>query len=358
MLTSPLDVPDLTRTRQEEFIDLRSDTVTRPSPGMRRAMAEAEVGDDVYGEDPTARRLEERAAALVAKEAALFVPSGTMGNQIAIALHTERGQEVVAEARSHIMDWELSMVGWLSGCTIRPVPAEDGLLSWERIRTALRPASPVAARTGLVCLENTHNLAGGRVYPLAHLEEIYGNCRDAGIPVHLDGARIFNAACACGASVARIAANADSVMFCLSKGLGGPVGSMLAGTAEFSARARLIRKRLGGGMRQVGVLAAAGLVALEEGPPLLATDHARALRIAHAAASVPGLRVRLEHVETNIVVAEVNDPCLRAADIATSLRARGVLVHAFGERLVRIVTHRDITDADCNRAVEAFRDLA
>jgi threonine aldolase len=217
---------------------------------MRQAMAEAEVGDDVHGEDPTVRRLEERAAALVDKEASLFVPSGTMGNQIAIALHTRHGQEVAAEARAHVMDWELSMVGWLAGCTIRQVPTEDGLLTWDAIRPALRPASPVAASTGLVCLENTHNLAGGRVLPMRDLEKIYGHCRDAGIPVHLDGARLFNAVCASGVAAACIAACADSVMFCLSKGLGAPVGSMLAGSAEFVARARLMRKRLGGGMRQ------------------------------------------------------------------------------------------------------------
>lgn len=352
MLTPPLHLPAHVETGA--VVDLRSDTVTRPSPRMRKAMAEAEVGDDVYGEDPTARLLEERAAALAGKEAALFVSSGTMGNQIAIALHTQHGQEIVAEARSHVMDWELSMVGWLAGCTIRQVAAEDGLLSWEEIRRAIRPASPVAAATGLVCLENTHNMSGGTVYPPSRLEEIYGNCRDAKIPVHLDGARLFNAACASDTTVTRISACADSVMFCLSKGLGAPVGSMLAGTVEFIARARLLRKRLGGGMRQVGVLAAAGLVALEEGPPLIPRDHVRARLLAERASAVPELKVRLERVQTNIVVAEAAD----APALAARLRERGVLVHAFGDSLIRMVTHRDVTDDGCQKAIEALAALS
>jgi len=346
MLTPPLHLPAHVDTGA--LVDLRSDTVTRPSPRMREAMAEAEVGDDVYREDPTARRLEERAAAVADKQAALFVPSGTMGNQIAIALHTRHGQEIVAEARSHVMDWELSMAGWLAGCTIRQVAAEDGLLRWEQIRRAIRPPSPVAAATGLVCLEDSHNLAGGTVFPLSQLEEIYGHCRDAKIPVHLDGARIFNAAYASGATAAQISACADSVMFCLSKGLGAPAGSMLAGAAEFIDRARLLRKRLGGGMRQVGVLAAAGLIALEEGPALIPHDHARARQLAEAAGAVPGLQVR--PVRTNIVVAEAAD----APSLAARLRERGVLVHAFGDSLLRMVTHRDITDEGCHRAVGAL----
>jgi threonine aldolase len=359
MLISPLELPPASPPTGSvsDAVDLRSDTVTRPSPRMRQAMAEAEVGDDVYGEDPTAKRLEERAAAIAGKEAALFVPSGSMGNQIAIVAQTERGQEIVAEARSHVMDWELSMVGWLAGCTIRTVQSESGLMSWAQIRQALRPASPLASSTGLVCIENTHNLAGGRVYPLEGLQEIRDGCREAGIPVHLDGARVFNAACASGRTVAEIAACADSVMFCLSKGLGAPVGSMLAGTGAFVGRARVMRKRLGGGMRQVGVLAAAGLVALEEGPALLAADHARARLLAEAAGRVPGLKVALDCVETNIVMVEVLDADWNAAEVARRLRERGVLVHAFGERWLRMVTHRDVTDDGCHRAIEVFRQL-
>jgi len=232
------------------MIDLRSDTVTRPTPAMRRAMAEAEVGDDVYREDPTVNALEKRAAQIMGKEAALFVPTGTMGNTIAVKMHTEHGQEVISESRAHLLDWELSMLAWFSGCLIRPVPTSDGILHWKDIEPAIRPLSSHCAPTTLIEIENTHNMAGGAVYPVDVFEDICANAHSRGIKVHLDGARIFNAACHLNRPVRDLAAPADSVMFCLSKGLGAPVGSMLVGTAEAIGRARGYRKRLGGGMRQ------------------------------------------------------------------------------------------------------------
>lgn len=258
------------------MIDLRSDTVTRPSAKRRAAMAEAEVGDDVYREDPTVNRLEQRAAELFGKEAALFVPTGSMGNTIAIKCHTRPGEEVVCDARSHILDWELSMVAWFAGCLVRPVETEDGILSWGHIEPAIRSFGPHNAPTTLISLENTHNMAGGTVYPLSVIDDICARAHKQELKVHMDGARIFNAATATNTPVSRIARNLDSVMFCLSKGLGAPVGSMLVGDHEVMEQGRLYRKRLGGGMRQAGVLAAAGLIALEESPARLKQDHQNA----------------------------------------------------------------------------------
>src|SRR5215471_13354294 len=238
------------------MIDLRSDTVTRPTPAMRQAMANAEVGDDVYGEDPTVNRLEREAAALFGKEAAILVPTGTMGNQIAIRLHTQHGQEVICEARSHVLDWEMAMMAAFSGCLARSVAAERGILTWEHIRPAIGAKIYYRAQTGLISLENTHNMAGGTVTPLPVFEEIWQEARNAGLPVHLDGARVFNAATALGMGVRELTRGFDTVMFCLSKGLGAPAGSMLVGSAKSIERARIHRKALGGGMRQAGVLAA------------------------------------------------------------------------------------------------------
>jgi threonine aldolase len=250
-------------------------------------MATAEVGDDVYGEDPTVNALEKRAAELLGKEAALFVPTGTMGNSIAIKLHTRHGEEVICDARSHVVDWELSMMAWFAGCLARPIDTVDGILTWELIKRTIRKATPHNAPTTLITLENTHNMAGGTVYPIELIDEICDEAHRAGIKVHIDGARIFNASTAIGVSAARIAENADSVMFCLSKGLGAPVGSLLAGRGQDIEQARLYRKRLGGGMRQAGVLAAAGLVALETMTKRLGDDHANARLLAERLASLP-----------------------------------------------------------------------
>ena len=340
------------------MIDLRSDTVTRPTPAMRRAMAEAEVGDDVYGEDPTVNRLERRAAEILGKQAGLFVPTGTMGNVIAIKIHTEHGQEVVCESRAHILDWELAMAAWFAGCLIRPVYAEDGILTWSKLQDSIRLASPNCAPTGLIEIENTHNMAGGTVYPMDVLQEICANAHAAGIPVHMDGARIFNAACYLNRPVRELAAPADTVMFCLSKGLGAPVGSMLVGSEEAIRRGRLYRKRLGGAMRQVGVLAAAGLIALEEMPHRLGQDHANARFLAGELAKLNGLKLHLERVQTNIVVFDVSATGLNAVEFNARLKTHGVLMNdASTPREVRAVTHYDVTREDCARAAEAVAQL-
>ena len=288
-----------------DTIDLRSDTVTKPTPAMRAAMAAAEVGDDVYGEDPTINTLEARAAAIFGREAALFVPTGTMGNQTAIRLHTQHGQEVICETRSHIMDWEMAMVAAFSGCVPRTIPGERGILTWADIEPHITPKHYHRAQTGLISLENSHNLAGGTVTPLPVLEEIWAGAKERGVPLHLDGARVFNASVALGVGVKDLTRGFDTVMFCLSKGLGAPVGSMLVGTWEQMDRARIIRKGLGGGMRQAGILAAAGLIALEEGPKRLQEDHANARMLAERLAESPKLTIDPRHVETNILIFKV-----------------------------------------------------
>src|SRR5213594_2531769 len=257
-------------------IDLRSDTVTKPSAEMRRAMAEAEVGDDVFIEDPTINKLQERAAEIFGRQAALFVPSGSMGNLTCILAQTQQGQEVICEESGHVYNYEMASMSAIGGVLPRLVPGEDGILSWQAISKAIRPKIYYRAQTALVALENTHNMAGGTVYPTGLVDEICENAHEAGIPVHMDGARIFNAAVFLNERVSSMTRKCDSVQFCLSKGLGAPVGSLIAGSAEFIGRCRSIRKMLGGGMRQAGVLAAAGLIALEQGPKRLAADHENA----------------------------------------------------------------------------------
>jgi threonine aldolase len=336
-------------------IDLRSDTVTRPTEAMRRAMAEAEVGDDVYGEDPTVNRLERRAAEVFEKEAALFVPTGTMGNQIAVRLHTEHGQEVICERRAHMVDWEMAMVSAFSGCQLRQVEGERGVLAWERIAPAIAPQIYYRARTGLIALENTHNMAGGTVTPLAALEQVWAGARERGLPVHLDGARVFNAAVALGVPVAKLTRGFQTVMFCLSKGLCAPVGSMLVGSRALMERGRSIRKMLGGGMRQAGVLAAAGLIALEEMPARLHEDHAHARWMAEQVAAMEGCRIDLETVQTNIVIFRPEGRT--AAEVVAGLKAQGVLCGTASAEEVRFVTHRDVDRRACERAVSALREV-
>lgn len=340
------------------FIDLRSDTVTRPTPEMRRAMAEAEVGDDVYGEDPTVNRLEARAAELTGKEAALLVPTGTMGNTIAVKLHTRHGEEVICEARSHVFNYELAMMAWFAGTVARPVAAPEGVLAWEDIRKAVRPASPHWAPTSLIEIENTHNMAGGTVYPVEVIREICAGAHSLGLKVHMDGARVFNASAALGVPVREIVAPVDTVMFCLSKALGAPVGSMLAGSAADIGQARLYRKRLGGGMRQAGVLAAAGLIALENTPARLPTDHANARWAAEALARAPGIAVDLATVQTNIVIFDVSGTGIPAAEFSARLRERGVLINAINIRQLRLVTHYDAGRAACEAALGVIEEVA
>jgi len=343
-----------------EWIDLRSDTLTRPTPEMRMAMAEAEVGDDVYGEDPTVNRLEARAAEIFGREAALFVPTGTMGNQIAIRLHTRPGQEIICESRSHILDWEMATAASFSGCLIRPVIAPRGILTWAHIEPVIfSKGSTFRASTGLIEIENTANLAGGTVTPLPVLEEIWAGAKKRGLPVHLDGARIFNAATAFGPDsdllegVRKLTSGFDTVMFCLSKGLCAPVGSMLVGSQDAIAEARIYRKALGGGMRQAGILAAAGLIALEKMPLRLHEDHANARMLAETLAALPEVEIDPASVETNIVIFSLRTRA--AAEVTAALKARGVLMSAVGPKSVRLVTHHDADAAACGRAAEVLR---
>jgi threonine aldolase len=340
------------------MIDLRSDTVTKPTSAMRRAMAEAEVGDDVYGEDPTINRLEQRAAEIAGKEAALFVPTGTMGNTIAIKLHTHHGEEVICDARAHLLDWELSMVAWFSGVVVRPVTTEDGIMHWSEIRKHIKPFGPHRAPTTCIEIENTHNMAGGKVYPLSVIEEICHESHALGFKVHMDGARVFNAAEACGKPVSEVVKHVDTVMFCLSKALGAPVGSMLAGSADQIAKGRLLRKRLGGGMRQAGVLAAAGLLALEETPAKLKEDHANARFLAQQISLIPGISIDPQSVASNIVIFDITATGRTPAAISSDLKANGVLLNGINDRLMRAVTHYDVTSADCERAAQVLSEVA
>jgi threonine aldolase len=337
-------------------IDLRSDTVTRPTGAMRAAMASAEVGDDVYGEDPTINRLEERAAQIFGREAGLFFPTGSMANQVAIRLHTRPGEELVCESRAHVLDWEMGAAAIFSGCTIRTVHAERGILTWELIRGAIFKGVSFHASTGLICLENTHNMAGGTVMPLETIREICEHAHEMGIPVHLDGARIFNAAEALRRSVKELTQGCDTVMFSLSKGLGAPVGSMLVGSAEAMRKARNLRKTMGGGMRQAGVLAAAGLIALEEMPGRLGEDHANARVLAEAVAGHTAAQIDLAAVQTNIVIFTLRNGADANAFVA-ALKERGVLAGAVGPRSVRFVTHLDVSPQDCKQAARIAEEL-
>ncbi len=337
------------------MIDLRSDTVTKPNEQMRRAMAEAEVGDDVYGEDPTVNRLEARAAEILGKEAALFVPTGTMGNTIGIKLLTEHGQEVVCDSRAHILDWELSMLAWFSGCLIRSVPTDTGILTWDAIKSVVKPVGPHWAPTGAIEIENTHNMGGGRVYPQAVIDEICDEAHALGVPVHMDGARLFNAAAAAGRPVSELVAKVDTVTFCLSKALGAPVGSMVAGPRALMDKGRLLRKRLGGGMRQAGVLAAAGLIALEEGPKGLPADHANAQYIAGRLGKME--QISVFPVETNIVIYDVSATGKSSKEISGALKARGVLMNGFTDKLMRAVTHRDVSRVECETAMDVLEEV-
>jgi threonine aldolase len=349
MSIETVPLPETTTRRSTASIDLRSDTVTRPTPAMRAAMAAAEVGDDVYGEDPTVNRLEARAAEIFGREAGLFVPTGSMGNQIAIRMHTEHGQEVICEARGHLVDWEMSMVSAFSGCQLRTVYADRGILTWPQIQKVLSPGLHYRSRTGLISLENTHNLAGGTVMPVEVTEEIWAGAADAGLPVHLDGARIFNAATALAMPVDRLTSGFASVMFCLSKGLCAPVGSMLVSSRQNIERARNFRKALGGGMRQVGVLAAAGLIALNEMTARLQEDHDHAKLLADGLSELPQVVLDPPLVQTNIVIFKLRDEG-DAEALVTALASRGVLTATVGPHAVRLVTHHDVDRAACERA--------
>src|SRR5215813_11210951 len=341
----------------EPIIDLRSDTVTKPSPEMRKAMAEAEVGDDVFIEDPTINRLQERAAEIFRREAALFVPSGTMGNLTCILAHTRPGQEVICEEAGHIYNYEMASMSAVAGVLPRVVQGEDGILSWETVAKAIRPKIYYRPQTALVSLENTHNMAGGTIYPTALAYEICEKSHDAGIPVHLDGARIFNAATALRENVADMTAKFDSIQFCLSKGLGAPVGSMIVGTREFVERSRSIRKMLGGGMRQAGVLAAAGLVALEKGPQRLQEDHDNAQFLARHLAEIPGIVLNAAKVQTNIVIFDLKKTGRSSGDFLKTLAGRGVLAVPVDNDKVRMVTHLDVDRNGVEKAAAVVKEV-
>lgn len=331
------------------MIDLRSDTVTKPSEAMRRAMAEAPVGDDVFEEDPTVRRLEETVASLLDFPAALFTPSGTMANQIAMRVLAPPGTEVLLEEMSHPFHFEMGGMAALSGLLPRPIPSRDGILDAEAILAAVQPDVSYKPRTSLLVVENTHNLRGGRVYRRAAIEPLLAAARQARLGVHLDGARLWNAAVAAEESERELARGFDSVTVTFSKGLGAPVGSAVLGSAAFAKEARRVRKLFGGGMRQVGVLAAAAILSLEN-RSRLAEDHARAKRLASAVADLPGIRFDPASVETNIVIFEVPD----APSFVARLKERGVLAAGVSKTAVRLLTHLDVDDRDIDRAIDAL----
>lgn len=336
------------------MIDLRSDTVTQPTPAMRRAMADAEVGDDVYGEDPTVNRLEALAAERMGKEAALFVPSGTMGNLISVLTHVRRGQEVILGDQSHIFIHEAGGASALGGAVYHPVPTQpDATLALEDLAQAIRSSDIHYAQPGVICLENTHNRRGGAVLPPEYVGRVDAFARDRRLPLHLDGARIFNAAIATGRPVTDWTCHVTSVQFCLSKGLAAPAGSIIAADREFIDRARRQRKMLGGGMRQVGVLAAAGIVALTEMVDRLEEDHLNARSLATDLARVGGLRLDPPKVETNIVIFTIPEGCPVNAFVAAA-REQGVLVSGVGGQRIRAVTHYGITREDCSTAAQVL----
>jgi threonine aldolase len=339
-----------------EPVDLRSDTVTKPTPEMRAAMAAAEVGDDVFGDDPTINRLQEMAAEMVGKEAGLFVPSGTMGNLAAVLAHCGRGDEVILGNLGHTFLFEGGGIAALGGVHSYVLPTQpDGTLCLDDIRAAVRPDDVHAPVTRLITLENTHNRCGGVVLPVDYVDAVGALAREHGLKMHLDGARIFNAAAALKQPAARLAEPFDSVTFCLSKGLCAPVGSVLCGSADFIRQARRIRKHLGGGMRQAGILAAAGIVALEHMVNRLDEDHARAARLAEGLKKIPGMRMEHERPPTNMVFAALDDSVpASASEVAQRLTKEGVLVGAVGPRRFRMVTHYWIDDTAVDRAVAAF----
>lgn len=339
----------------EAYIDLRSDTVTKPTAAMRAAMAAAEVGDDVFGEDPTVLKLEERLAHLLGKEAALFVPSGTMSNQICVRVHTQLGDELLCDVNCHICKYEVGGPAQLSGVTCRTLEGEYGILELSQLQDKIQPVNDHLVHTRLVCLENTHNRGGGRVYPLEKIDEIGHWAHENELMMHLDGARLWNAIVATGIPGKDWAQHFDSVSVCFSKGLGAPVGSALASTKEFITRARKIRKLFGGGMRQAGILAAAALYALDHHVERLADDHRNAQVIAQAIADTPGLRLTPPEVETNLVWLQVDPDLGTAKDVAARLKDQHILVHAAGPQTLRLCTHLDVSAAQAERVADTVR---
>jgi threonine aldolase len=343
------------RAHEHFMIDLRSDTVTKPTEAMRQAMVRADVGDDVYGEDPTVNRLQDMAAAMFGKKAALFVPSGTMGNQLAIRLHTQPGQEVIVESTAHIVRYEQGAAGALAGVQLHWVTGDRGLISAEQVEAAVRPKDPHTIQTALICLENTHNSGGGTIYPLATIERIRAVAATHGIPMHLDGARLFNAVAATTLPPAAYAQHFDTLSVCLSKGLGAPVGSLLMmNDLTLLDKAKRLRRMYGGAMRQSGILAAAGIYALEHHIERLKVDHDHAKRLARRLQQLPRVRISPQDVDTNIVIFAVIGHHLTPSAIVAALKQEGVLINTIGGASFRAVTHLDISSAAIDQAGEIF----
>ena len=337
-----------------KYIDLRSDTVTKPTPEMREAIANAEVGDDVFAEDPTMNELQNNTAELLGKEAALFVPSGTMSNQIAIKCNTQPGDEVICEINCHSFNYEGGGPALLSGVQIHPLLGVRGVITAEQVESAIRPPDHHYAQSRLIVLENTHNRAGGALFPLETIQEVHAVAEKHNLRMHLDGARLWNASVASGISEKEYARYFDSISVCLSKGLGAPVGSLVVGSAELIDQAHRYRKIFGGGMRQVGLLAAAGIYALDNHRARLAEDHTRARRLGEALAALPGVSVDLLALQTNIVIADFKDAKKPATEIVEKGRGEGILFLAFGPTKIRLVTHLDVNDDDIDTSIEFF----
>jgi len=340
------------------MIDLRSDTVTKPTDEMRKAMARAEVGDDVYGEDPTVNRLQDMAAAMLGKRFALFVPSGTMANQLAIRSHTQPGQEIIVESKSHVVRYEQGAAGALAGVQLHWVTGERGIMTVEQVEAAIRPNDAHSITTALICIENTHNAGGGTIYPLSTIEKIRALAVRHGIPMHLDGARLFNAVAATTLPPTVYAQHFETVSLCLSKGLGAPVGSLLISNDQrLMDRARRFRRMYGGAMRQAGILAAAGIYALERHVARLKTDHEHAKKLARQLQHISAIQIAPQHVETNIVIFDIVDEHRSPADIVAALKEHGVLINAVGGLSYRAVTHLHITDKQIDEAADVFANV-
>lgn len=340
------------------YVDLRSDTVTKPTPEMREAMAEAEVGDDVYGDDPTVNQLQVKAAEMLGKEAALFVPSGTMGNLLALLVHCSRGEEVICGDKSHIYVNEAGGMAALGGIYPHPVPNQkDGTLRLEDIRASIQPDDSHRTITRLVCIENTQNMCGGVVLSVEYTKQVGQLAKEYGLKFHIDGARIFNAAAALNVDIKELVAPADSVMFCLSKGLVAPIGSMLVGSKEFIAKAYRLRKMLGGGMRQVGVMAAAGLVSLDKMTGRLKQDHARAKNLYEGLKQVKGLRLEAEPASNMVYFSLTDHITLTENQICAEMKKHGVMVDWSAPRQFRLVTHYWVDDAGVEKTVKAFGEV-
>jgi threonine aldolase len=340
-----------------DFVDLRSDTVTKPTPAMRKVMAEAEVGDDVFGEDPTVNALQEKVARMLGKESAIFVPSGTMANQLAIKSHTQPGDEVIIETTSHPYNFEGGAAAVLSGIQFYCLKAVRGILDASQVEEAVRPEDHHFPVTRLICLENTHNRGGGSVYPIEKMAAIHRLAKSKGLLLHLDGARLWNASVAKGINPKEYAQWADSVSVCLSKGLGAPIGSLVAGSKTFIDRVHRFRKMFGGGMRQVGIIAAAGIYALDHHIERLKEDHQNAKRLALGLQKFRGVSVDPEHVETNIVILDVANTGMTAPQVAEAMKKERILIHAFGRTQIRLVTHLDVSSEDIEVALKAFEKV-